>query len=206
MIYTLNVRNIVVEHNDAFSDAGTIVFVDTHDSLVQHNHIHDTTSSGIFVGGAVSDTTIRYNKIVNPGGTGITTNVLFFPVANTGLRIEKNHVSGSPFDGIRLNQTDASLVSGNKSMRNVRDGIRLQNDSDTNTVRDNLSRDNGRDGMRIDADMSSGNTIEQNKMLGNFEHDCHDDTTGTGTSGTANFWIKNNGKTENKPGLCTNSP
>lgn len=206
MIYTLNVANITVEHNDAFNDAGTIVLVNVQDSLVQYNHIHDTTSSGVFVGGGVTNTTIRYNKISDIGGTGITTNVLFVPTApNTGLRIEKNHVSGSPFDGIRLNQTDESLVSGNRSIGNARDGIRLQNDSDLNTVRDNLSRDNGRDGMRVDADQSSENTIERNKMLGNFEHDCHDDTTGGETAGTANFWINNIGKTENRPGLCKNA-
>jgi parallel beta-helix repeat protein len=214
MIYTLNVQNIVVEHNDAFNDAGTIVLVNTQDSLVQHNHIHNTTSSGIFVGGGVTNTAIRYNRIIDIGGTGITTNVQFTfpPVPNTGLRIEKNHVSGSPFDGIRLNQTDSSLVSGNKSERNLRDGIRLQNDSDSNTVSNNLSRDNGRDGLRVDGPVifppspqSDLNQIEQNKMLGNVEHDCHDDTAGAGTAGTANFWINDLGKTENRAGLCKNA-
>lgn len=208
MIYTLNVQNIAVEHNDAYNDAGTIVLVNTDAALVQYNHIHDTTSSGIFVGGGVTNTTIRFNRIVDLGGTGINTNVVFAPtMPNTGLRIEKNHVSGSSFDGIRLNQTDLSTVSGNKSERNVRDGIRLQNDSDSNTVSDNLSRDNGRDGMRVDGDLAQSelNTIEQNKMLGNFEHDCHDDTTGGGTAATANFWINDIGKTENRPGLCKNA-
>jgi len=32
--------------------------------------------------------------------------------------------------------------------------------------------------------------------------DCYDDTTGTGTAGTANTWFRNNGETENRPGLC----
>jgi len=31
---------------------------------------------------------------------------------------------------------------------------------------------------------------------------CYDDTTGTGTAGTANTWFRNNGETENRPGLC----
>ena len=152
----------------------------------------------------MTDSEIVYNLIDNPGGTGITANVQFAPSApNTGLIIEKNHIRNSGFDGIRLNQTDLSFVRGNKSERNVRDGIRLQNDSDSNTVSDNLSRDNGRDGMRVDGGaQSEGNTIERNKMLGNVEHDCHDDTVGGGTAGTANLWLQNVGKTENRPGLC----
>jgi hypothetical protein len=36
----------------------------------------------------------------------------------------------------------------------------------------------------------------------NAEHDCHDDSVGLGTAGTANLWIKNHGRTENRPGLC----
>lgn len=94
------------------------------------------------------------------------------PAANVNLLIEKNHVRSSSFDGIRLNQTDNSMVRGNKSEGNDRDGIRLQNDSDLNTISNNLSRDNGRDGMRVDGGVQSDtNTIEQNSMLGNAEHD-----------------------------------
>jgi hypothetical protein len=44
--------------------------------------------------------------------------------------------------------------------------------------------------------------IIYNLMVGNDEHDCHDDTSGTGSGGTANFWIKNKGNTQNRPGLC----
>ncbi len=204
MIYTLNVQDIVVEHNDAYEDAGTIVLVNTQRALVQYNHIHDTTSSGVFVGGGVTDTTIRFNLIADLGGTGITTNTSFAPgVSNLRLLIEKNHVTASAFDAIRLNDTDTSTVVGNNAVSNVRDGVRLQNDSDGNTISNNLSRDNGRDGMRVDGGtQSGGNTIEQNKMHGNGEHDCHDDTVGGGTAGTANFWIRNMGETENRPGLC----
>jgi hypothetical protein len=32
--------------------------------------------------------------------------------------------------------------------------------------------------------------------------DCFDNTTGSGTAGTANFWIKDMGLTQNRPGLC----
>ena len=37
-------------------------------------------------------------------------------------------------------------------------------------------------------------------MERNFEHDCHDDSNGGGSGGSANFWIKDYGLTEIKPG------
>ena len=58
------------------------------------------------------------------------------------------------------------------------------------------------DGIRLDAN-SGGNQIRDNHLDGNVTHDCHDDSTGTGTAFTANFWTGNHGNTENRPGLCT---
>jgi parallel beta-helix repeat protein len=203
MVYALNTTDLTVEHNDAIND-NSMVFFDVEDALVEQNHVVNPGGSGIFVGGDTSNLTILKNRIVDPvAGTGINVNAIIGP--NLFLVIEKNHVTGSPFDGIRLNQTDNATVTGNQSQDNIRDGIRLQNDSDFNTVRDNHSRDNGRDGMRVDGDGSNNNTIETNKMQGNAEHDCHDDTVGFGTAGTTNFWINNTGKTENRPGLCKNA-
>jgi parallel beta-helix repeat protein len=205
MVYALNTTDLTVEHNDVIND-NTMVFVDVHNAVAEENHLVNTRGSGIFVGGGVTDLTITKNRIVDPGGTGITTNIQFVAVPNQFLVIDRNHVVGSPLDGIRLNQTDESTVTGNQSQQNTRDGIRLQNDSDFNTIRDNHSRDNGRDGMRVDGGVqSNNNTIETNKMQGNVEHDCHDDTVGFGTALTANFWIDNMGKTENRMGLCKNA-
>jgi hypothetical protein len=44
--------------------------------------------------------------------------------------------------------------------------------------------------------------MQSNFMKYNVTHDCHDDSIGGGTSGTANFWINDRGDTQNKPGLC----
>jgi parallel beta-helix repeat protein len=203
MVFALNQRDLTVAHNHADN---TIVFVSTQNALIEHNHLDMAfASSGLFFGGAVTDTTARYNLIENPS-TGVNSNTAFtIPAVPNQLVIEKNHVRGASFDGIRLTRTINSTVAGNKSERNDRDGIRLLTSSSNNDVHDNLSRDNGRDGLRVDADGSSANTIEQNKMLGNVEHDCHDDTAGPGTGGTANFWLKNVGKTQNRPFLCKNA-
>jgi hypothetical protein len=69
-------------------------------------------------------------------------------------------------------------------------------------VQGNESTRNGRDGLRADS-LSAGNRIEGNKALGNVEHDSHDDSVGPNPPAlTANFWIGNEGWTQNRPGLC----
>jgi len=206
-VATTTVRDVHVLHNDVIDD-NAIVAVEAEDLLIAYNHLVDTGGSGIFFGGGVTDSEVSFNLIEKPStGINITSGPpnFFSVLPNVNLLIEKNHVTDAEFDGIRLDETINSIVSGNKSSANDRDGIRLRTDSDNNTVRDNLSRDNGRDGMRVDNDGSENNTIQQNKLIGNFEHDCHDDTIGAGTAGTANLWIKDIGKTENRVGLCKNA-
>jgi parallel beta-helix repeat protein len=209
IVMAQNQQDIQIVHNDVVNDQGTIVLVTTQNALVAHNHqILPGTSSGIFVGGGVTGTRIAYNLVEHPS-TGVSANTAFSPVANEVV-VEKNHIRDATFDGIRFDNTSNSSIIGNKAQLNQRDGIRLRNNSNMNTVQDNLSRDNGRDGIRVDGlipgtppmPQSSLNTIERNTALGNFEHDCHDDSVGPGTAGTANTWIRNIGKTENRPGLC----
>jgi nitrous oxidase accessory protein NosD len=59
------------------------------------------------------------------------------------------------------------------------------------------------DGIYMGSD-TSDNRIEDNFLRNNAEHDCHDDSTGPNSppAFVANFWINNDGLTENKPGLC----
>jgi len=50
--------------------------------------------------------------------------------------------------------------------------------------------------------MSTGNTLRDNHLASNLTHDCHDDSIGAGTAGTANSWINNEGVSSQPPGLC----
>jgi parallel beta-helix repeat protein len=118
-----------------------------------------------------------------------------------GAVITDNDISGSTFDGIELRDgTTGATVSNNRSDRNGLDGIFVA-DSSGNAITQNQFKDNGEDGIRLEA-TATNNTISRNKMKGNGEHDCHDDSVGGGTAGTANSWTKNQGETENRPGLC----
>lgn len=85
-------------------------------------------------------------------------------------------------------------------------GIRTTPDSLQNSlVSQNTSSSNTLDGIRIEAGANTNNRVERNVLRRNGEHDCHDDTVGTGTAGTANLWVGNSGLTENRPGLCRRS-
>jgi parallel beta-helix repeat protein len=57
------------------------------------------------------------------------------------------------------------------------------------------------DGIYMD-EGTAGNTLSQNFLRGSAA-DCEDYSTGPGTAGTANFWLKNDGTTDNRGGqLC----
>src|SRR5581483_1337270 len=78
---------------------------------------------------------------------------------------------------------------------------RLGSASSNNLIADNLSLHNTLDGIRV-VEQSSNNRIVGNTMRQNDGFDAHDDTVGPGTAGTANYWIDNNCKTSDPPGLC----
>ena len=60
------------------------------------------------------------------------------------------------------------------------------------------------DGIFADAD-TSNNSISYNRASQNGLFDCEDDSVGPHT-GTMNFWIKDLGDTENRPGICRSTP
>jgi hypothetical protein len=61
------------------------------------------------------------------------------------------------------------------------------------------------DGIFADVD-TANNQLLRNFLRDNVEHDCHDDSVGPYNQppppGVANIWRDNDGRTENKPGLC----
>jgi parallel beta-helix repeat protein len=169
-----------------------------HGTVIENNHVFAngvapsvfTNGGGILVG-ASHDVIVRNNRAEtnNPYGIRLQNGA----VSNL---VEKNEVFQNTLDGIQLvgvqpvgDPLPAPLVVAN------------------NIVQLNLIRQNVRDGIRANA-LTAANTIERNVMLENAEHDAHDDSVGTGTGGTANFWINNRCgrpdpvQDENRPGLC----
>lgn len=191
------------------TDDAPIILAKVTGSEVSRNVSVKSKGSGIFFGGNVSHVRVKENVLRDGAFTGINLRTDSANYGTTGPNtdnvIEGNRVSGFGDAGIRLREgATRNVVRGNRVSRNGTgdegDGISLEN-ADNNLVRGNRSEANRRDGLRADS-ASSGNRIERNRMTRNREHDCHDDSTGTGTAGTANVWRGNQGATENRRGLC----
>ena len=175
---------------------------------VDHNRIDRYQKGGVVIDNAGSYGNVHHNEIVGEGPQPA--------IAPNGIQVSRgaaadvdhNEVSGNSYSlggaagtGILLFETAARLTVGYNEVFRNDDGISLY-DVDNSLVQHNKSRDQLLfDGLYADVD-SSGNRLEHNRMERNVEHDCHDDSVGGGTAGTANFWVKDYGLTENKPGLC----
>jgi parallel beta-helix repeat protein len=148
---------------------------------------------------------IRDNTLVNGAFTGINLRTNTFgnaPDANSNIQIVHNTISGWGDAGIRLSAgANNIVVSDNNVSRNTGDGITLEGAVNNRVARNNL-RSNGHDGIHADA-TSTGNVFRQNEAKNNAVFDYEDNSTGTGTAGTANTWIKNKGKTASPPGLIS---
>lgn len=175
----------VITHNliDRYQKGGVVVDGEDSAAEVDHNEIVGETQpviapNGIQVSRGAS-ANVHHNEVhensFTTGGAAGTGIILF--LAGTPLAVGYNEVYRND-DGISLYEVEGSLIEHNYSHDQfVFDGVFADQDS-------------------------TNNRIEYNRMERNTEHDCHDDSFGGGTAGTANFWIKDHGLTENRPGLC----
>jgi parallel beta-helix repeat protein len=155
-----------------------------------------------------------------PGSSDVEHNSIFdndFGIetdTQTGLEISHNDVFRNLSDAITLcgdpgfgcGPAMQIVVRANDVSNNGGSGIALFG-ADSNLLKANHVEDNGTaagdttDGLRVDSG-STNNQILENHMQSNLTHDCHDDSTGGGTAGTANNWVNDTGETQNRPGLC----
>ncbi len=128
-------------------------------------------------GGEVKKNEVSQNKFGGNPAFGSGTGVLVFSAGAGLVKVEDNDVFDND-DGISLFDTDLSKIS--------------HNDSHDNVIFD---------GLYADVD-SQGNEFKDNKAFNNAEHDCHDDSVGAETAGTANTWKGNKGTTQTPAGIC----
>ena len=146
---------------------------------------------------------VRTNEISQNQYTPMTfasAGILLF--APGSVTVEHNTLSHND-ESIYSQDVDGAVLQHNKISFNTFDGIGLIGTTGS-IIAHNFSDNNGFDGIYVSSD-SSGNTITNNKMEANAEHDAHDDSAGTGTAGSANTWEKNHCASpnpENRPGLC----
>ena len=86
-------------------------------------------------------------------------------------------------------------------------GISINDDHHSVTVRNNIVQGSTRSatapgrGIRLQAG-SQGVIVANNAVTGSSDVDCVDESTGTGTAGTADTWTQNAGRTSTPVGLC----
>jgi parallel beta-helix repeat protein len=210
---SFSLRRARVDRNDLRQNGFGVALVDVADVRVTRNDVSDTSQAGILAslgtnvsvrgnrvtrsGSAIvydsTDGDIRFNRIQQAAETAIS---LF---SGHDVQVGFNLIRASGV-GVQLLEAHGNSLRDNLIASSISDGI-LVDASDANLIEGNLSRANGADGIHV-ASQSSANTIRQNKLRGNAALDCHDDTVGTGTAGTANFWIKNRGESDLPRGLC----
>jgi hypothetical protein len=153
-----------------------------YDDFGDRNRWIGNTSVGANIGFSFRGTVglVAKRNRVREAGTGIRF-LPDFAISNRNARVFDNDIRDSTGDAVRVGAGTSLLDS---------------------LLRGNVLLDNARDGVRIEAGANAGNQIVDNEILRNGEHDCHDDTAGLGTAGTANLWTDNDAVTSNRPGLC----
>jgi parallel beta-helix repeat protein len=198
---------VIIASNGVVVICGAAADVD-HNVISNNNYTPTPLSSGVIVAEAP------------PGSSSVDHNILFdndYGIAvdtQNQLEVSHNDVFDHRADGIYLcgdmsfgcGPATGNVVRSNKVEDNRGNGIALY-DADANLLKSNHVERNGTpggdttDGLRVESG-SANNQIISNHMDDNVMHDCHDDSAGTGTAGTANTWRSNRGETENRPGLC----
>jgi hypothetical protein len=206
-----DVTNIQVQQNLILDD-GSIALFNVTDSEVRQNVSISSVGSGIALGGGNAQVLIRQNSVQGADSDGITLyrDERFVDTPNTNIQVQDNYLRRNQRHGIGLAQTNNNTVERNVLLENgsvlpdntvIGDGIRLANGATDNLISRNRSYRNVANGIRALA-LATNNRIQDNVMLDNGIFDARDDSNGTGTAGTANFWLRNECRTENRPGLC----
>jgi parallel beta-helix repeat protein len=159
------------------------------DITVTGNVAAKNASSGFTL--LLEKTTVSGNTADGNGGPG-------FFLATFGNTISRNTAVDNGGDGFTVAGGNNS-ISGNTADSNGADGIDL-NQSSENTITSNNANSNHQDGIEADS-LSSGNSISKNTALKNGSYDLQDESTGTGTAGTADTWFANAARTSNPSGL-----
>jgi hypothetical protein len=177
---------------------------------IAHNLIDRYQKGGVVVDNTGSYAEVRMNEIVGVGPDPTIAQNGVQVSRGAGANVHHNEIYGNSYSGpafaaatgVILFQAGAGILTvGFNDVYLNDDGISLY-DTDDAVIEHNYSHDQlVYDGLYADSG-SAGNRLEYNRMERNTEHDCHDDSAGPGTAGTANFWIKNHGLTQNRPGLC----
>ena len=175
---------------------------------IEHNLIDLYEKNGPTIDGPDSFAWISHNDIYGEGPTAVVAQNGIQVGREAGAEVEHNLVADNDYippattaSGLILFDYGELEVEHNEVLRN---DVGIYLDGQDGEVEHNKIRDGDDDGIYAESS-SSDNRIKHNRLADNAEHDCHDDSVGSRTAGTANFWEGNFGETQNRQGLCKNA-
>jgi parallel beta-helix repeat protein len=184
---------------------------------IDHNVIDFYEKNGPTIDNVGSTATIE-NNTINGGGPTDTGARNGIQVGRGAVAdVHNNNVFGNVYTGLGLpaagdspddNDATGILVFEETGGVKIHDNEAYNNDLgiDIGTasglkIRNNFTHDNTFDGLRAEAD-TMRILFAENRSQNNGTHDCHDDSHGNGTAGTANIWKNDHGVTQTPPGIC----
>jgi len=176
-------------------------------ATITGNVIDTFQKGGIYVDGPGSQATIKNNVVTGTGPSDI--------IAANGIQISRsaigklagNTVTDNSYTGASAASSGILLYQANGSTR-VSGDTASANDvniwlSDVIGTQVSLAHaEDGQWGIVADSDVFNNRFLD-NVASGNSVADCEDDSTGSGTAGTANTWKRNTGTISSPEGICT---
>lgn len=136
--------------------------------------------------------------------TGVGTAILVGG-RTVGLQVDRNTISGGDRNGITVSNAfgvgNAGIVVDRNQVVGRANGIRFVDQTSGMIGRNTVTGGSGT-GILLEG-MNSGIALDRNTSVRNRTVDCADQSTGTGTAGTANVWTRNVGLTSAPPRLCS---
>ena len=180
------VKNVSAVANISTDDKTFLAAYGAQGLLVEGNHVGNATASfgdagsAIYIGGG-SDV----------GGNG-----------SNGVSLIGNTINSDHFAGIAIRgSADNVLIRGN-NIRNTTRGVDVNSDAvGSSLVEWNVIHNAGDFGIYLRG-VTSENEVTDNHVAGSGSFDCRDESSGPGTAGTANDWLRNVGATSSPVGLC----
>jgi hypothetical protein len=183
-------------------------------AIIRNNQIDLYQKGGVVVDGAGSYGLVTQNQVL--GDLDLTP-----LIAQNGVQVgrgasadvDHNIIRDNFFartgsddaaSGILLFETTAHVSADHNDLENNGIGIAIFEGAVALLISHNDVTKSHNNGIAA-FDESEQNTISYNKAFDNTPVDCYDETVGGGTGGTANYWIKDMGLTQNRPGLCKNA-
>jgi parallel beta-helix repeat protein len=170
---------------------------------INDNRFSNMANSAVSFIDNVSQASIDHNNIVNSAINPNGGSAIFIGGSSNNVSVASNTITLANYSGVAIRDTASAITIANNTIKRAGgNGIDVSSStSGATTTTGNVVKRNHGDGILYAAG-TSGNQINHNTTAANAGFNCQDQSTGTGTAGTANTWSANTGGNSSPPGIC----